>query len=123
MSTKAELITKIMATIYANDANSIDAEKHQELEVDIVNSLFDEIGAINTGFLGYLSYLDNAPTPGKDGFYILTDSGPISYITDSPVCYIGDYVSVLFSDGSYNYTLISASQYIKRPILDTDFFS
>lgn len=114
MSAFSELITKIKATIYANATNQIDAQKHQDLEVEIVTRLLLEIGASSGGYIGNLSHSDIAPAPGKDGFYIMTDSGSIPYVTGQTSCNMGDYLTVLNLNGDYNYTLIPVSQYLRE---------
>lgn len=109
MSSESALITKIKATIYPNENNEIDAQKHQDLEVQIVETLFDQVESVAGGYLGTILPTDVAPTPGKNGFYKFSTAGVVSWLTGTPTVSAGDQVSVVFTDPDYTYTWLDGS--------------
>jgi hypothetical protein len=76
-----------------------------DLLTDVGDFFLNASSSVGGGYLGTISYASSAPTPGKSGYYFFSDAGTVSYL--SQIVKIGDKLSVVYSGGSYTYTLIS----------------
>jgi|GEM_PF-2656173 len=115
---REQLLTKIRSVIFPNDKNRIDPQKHQDLEIEIVESLFFHIGAVQGGYLGPLNYNSSAPLPGKSGFYKFITAGPVTWIQGTPVVKIGWHCSVVYNNSVYEYVAIETPEIINN-LLET----
>ena len=70
----------------------------------------DDLNSAVSGFLGTIAYNATAPAPGKSGYYELSTSGAISWISGTPVGSIGQKIYVNFtSPSTYVYSLGNAT--------------
>ena len=105
--TKDQLSTLIRSTIYENDNNEIQADKHQYMLLTIIASIYNELHNVGTGFLGKVSPADQAPTPTTNGFYMFDSDGTVSYLANKQVK-AGGYLTVEKAVSTYNYGYVES---------------
>jgi len=73
-----------------------------------------KIIGITGGQLGSLTYDSIAPTPGKNGTYIFSNSGIVSWLTGTPTVISGDVVAVDFISPVHTYKLLATSDKLSK---------